>query len=312
MKKIGRKISIGALCLLLCAALLLLNGCAILYGEQQPEATPTAAETTPVLLHASVTPAPTLENEPAVVYTNVLTEKRIVSLVLEGYTDADTMKSIAAKLKEARIPAVFFISGIVADEHPDVVRLIANQNFTIGNYGLSASKNMQDNDIPTNIHLFQRGQELLLETTGEEPTLFRCNGSEYTREVLQAAAYVGLKAGVKPNLFLNHTSFQTYDDAKSYVKNKLARGSIVTIKLGQALDADEYLQTTYVMSNRAVDPPPMLSDKMEDIIAETYVNIINVVDWLMQAMEDENMTFVTPEELQAQRITMFDSPAELS
>lgn len=310
MKNMRRKIPIGALCLLLCGVLLLLNGCAVLTG-QTATPTPSAAETTPVLLRASVTPAPTLDNEPAAVYTNVLTEKRIISLILEGYTDADTMKSITTELKDARIPAVFFISGIVANEHPDIVRLIAKQNFTIGNYGLNASKNMQDNDIPTNIHLFQRGQELLAETTGEKPTLFRCNGSDYTKEVLQAAAYVGLKAGVKPNLFLNHTSFQSYDEALSYVR-KLARGSIVTIKLGQALDADEYLQTTFSMENRAIDPPPMLSDKMEDTIAATYVNIINVVNWLLQAFEDENLTIVTPEALQAQRITMFDSPAVLS
>ena len=294
-----------ALCLLLCGVLLLVGGCA--RPTETPAPIPSA---TPMLVHASVTPAPTLEDEPAIVYSHVLTDKRVVSLILEGFTDDGTMQSSLYALKSAGVPAVFFVSGIVADEHPQTVKLMASEGFVVGNYGLNAQKNMQDNDVLTNIHQFQRCQELIEKAIGSKPTLFRCNGTTYTREVLQAAAHVGLRAGVQPNVFLNHSSFAQYENALQFVQ-KLARGSIISIKLGQVLDTGEYEGTQYNMDYLAIDPSPMLSDKMEDIAAQTYANIVNVVGWLLQALEEEGYVVVSPEALQAERITMFDAPAEL-
>jgi len=294
-----------ALCLLVCGMLLLLSGCSV--HTETPVSTPSE---TMALPHASVTPAPTLTNEPAIVYAPVLTDQRVISLVLEGYTDDGTMQSVLYALKGAGIPGVFFVSGIVANEHPKTVQLIAQEGFTVGNYGLNAEKNMQDNDVLTNIHQFQRGQELITDVIGRSPSLFRCNSSVYSREVLQAAAYVGLQAGVQPNMFINHTSFDTYDDALLFVQ-KLTRGSIVSIKLGQVLDADEYSGTQYNMTNIAIDPAPMLADKMADSVAETYANITNVVGWLLQALEAEGYVVLSPEALQAQRIAIFDNPAVL-
>lgn len=303
MKKLPPPIrSRQALCLLLCGMLMLLTGCTSRTETPVPTAT-----ATPSFPHASVTPAPTLTNEPAIVYGNVLTDQRVISLVLEGYTDDGTMQAVVSALKGASIPSVFFVSGIVANEHPQTVQLIAQEGFTVGNYGLNAEKNMQDNDVLTNIHQFQRAQELISEVVGRQPLLFRCNSSVYSREVLQAAAYVGLQAGVQPNMFINHTSFDTYDDALVFVQ-KLARGSIVSIKLGQVLDADEYNGTQYNMNNLAIDPAPMLADKMEDTVAATYANITNVVGWLLQALEAEGYVVLSPEALQAQRISMFDDP----
>lgn len=291
------------LCLLLCGAMLLLSGC------RAKTDSPDVSET-PALLHASVTPAPTLTNDPAIVYTNVLTDKKIISLVLEGFTDEGTMQSVVYAIKEVRIPGIFFVSGIVANEHPLTLKAIAKEGFPIGNYGLNASKHMDKNDVFTNIHQFQRGQELIEAAIGSKPKFFRCNGSVYTREVLQAAAYVGLEEGVEPNIYLNHTSFVTYDDALRFVQ-RITPGSIISIKLGQVLDRDEYEGTTYTMEYRAVDPPPMLGDKMLEIIAQTYKNIVNVVDWLLKALEEEGYIVVSPEALQAERITMFDSPKTL-
>ena len=295
-------------CLMLCAALLTLSACS--NTADTAVATPTVADATHALLHATVSPAPTLENDPAILYTSVITDQRVISLILEGYTDDGTMSAMLDALKAESIPAQFFISGIVADEHPGTVQAIAEKGFTIGNYGLSAEKNMQDNDVLENIHQFQRGQELIEKATGQTPTLFRCNGTEYTREVLQAAASVGLTAGVKPNVFLNHASFSGYDNALLFVQ-KLARGSIISIKLGQVLDSDEYEGITYNMDNLAIDPGPMLSDRMEDTVAATYANIVNVIGWLLQALNEEGYVVLTPEALQAERITMFDNPIAL-
>ena len=294
----------GVFCAWLCAVLFLLAGCAGAPTEPM-EATPS-----PTLLHATASPAPTLANDPAALYTNVLTDQRVISLVLEGYVNDDLMAGVLETLKSENVPAVFFFSGVTADEHADMVRKIAQAGFEIGNYGLNAQKKMEKNAIPVNLHQFQRGQELLAQATGETPVLFRCNGSVYTQELLQAAAYAGLQAGVLPNVFINHASFQTYADAKAYVQ-KLARGAVVSVKLGQALDAGEYEGVAYTMEYRAKDPPPMLSDNMEDLQANEYANITNVVEWLLKALQEEGYTILSPEALQAKHIAMFDHPATL-
>jgi len=276
-----------------------------------PEAEPLPTQSpTPSHPRAQLTPAPTLENEPAALYTSILTDKRVISLVLEGFTDETSMRAIISTLQSQRVPAVFFVSGVVADEHPATVKQIAAAGFAIGNYGLSASKNMQNNDVYRNLHQFRRGQELIVAAAGVTPSLFRCNGSAYTRELLQAGAAAGLSAGVMPTLFLNHTSFDEYEDALLYVQ-RMARGSVVTVKLGQVLDSSEFGGLAYSMSNRAIDPEPFLSDRMEDTISETYMNITNVVAWLMTALDAEGYIVLSPEALQAERITMFDNPAPL-
>lgn len=261
--------------------------------------------------HASVVTDQRLDNSPAMLYSSVLTEKRVVSLIFEGYTDDDTMRSLISVVKSKNIPCVFFISGSEADEHPDVVKGIANANLTIGNYGINAEKKMEDNGVQENIHQFQLGQELLFENAGVKPTLFRCNGTEYTKEVLQAASSVGLLAGVNPSVYLNHRSFDEKANAVLFAQ-RLTRGSIISIKLGQELDATEYDGAEVSMEKLAVDPPPFLSDDMEETIRMTYGNIVNVVSWLLEALNSEGYDILSPEALQSERLSAFDSPIELN
>ena len=289
---------------LLCGLPLLAGSCA----RTAPQAP--APSVTPTVLRATPSPAPTLGDEPATVYSSVFTAQRVVSLVLEGFTDEGSMASVQNTLAQHHVPGVFFISGTTASEHPQSVRALVDAGFTVGNYTLNARKDMQNNDVLTNVHQFRRCQELLAQAAAITPTLFRCNGTEYTREVLQAAAHAGLKAGVMPHLYLNHTSFASAQQALEFVQ-KLSRGSILSLKLGQVLDADEYSGQVSPLDNRAIDPPPFLSDSMDDTINQTYANIVSVVGWLLDALEAEGYTVLTPEALQATRVSMFDHPLAL-
>ena len=302
-----RKMSMGTikratLFLLLCGVVLLLTGCTAFNRAGNADAT--------VRPRFTATPAPTLSNEPAQVYGSVLTTRRVVSIVLEGYSDDVSMRAVLKALKSHQAPGVFFISGVTADEHPDLVKEIAQGGFQIGNYGLSAPKKMQDQDAQTNLHQFRRGQELLEKVTGTTPTLFRANSSVYTRELLQAAAFAGLEAGVLPSVFLNHRSFSAKEDAQMYAQ-RLLPGAIISIKLGQELDATEYERAVESMENLAIDPPPHLSDDMEELIQIRYANVAQVASWLLEALAEEGYTVLLPQELQKLRITMFDNPAAL-
>ncbi len=289
---------------LLAIALAGLSGCT---QAHQPSA---LVASTP-RLRATPTPAPVLTNEPAATYGSVFTDKLAVSVVLEGYTDDETMRAVTDEIRRAGVPCVFFISGVDASEHPQVVKRIAEAGIEVGNYGLNALENMQRNDIDANIHQFQRGQELLTHATGRRPVLFRCNRSDYTPDLMKAAAYTGLEAGVLPNIFVNHSSFDEAEDAIPFVR-KLTRGSIISIKLGQALKGDEYQGTEEIMDPMAIDPEPFLSDNMDETIHAAYANITNVVSWLLEALEKENYAILSPEALQGERVAAFDHPAQLS
>ena len=290
-------------CLCLCSVLLLMSGCSN---------TPTVVLENKATQRSRLiaTPAPTLSNDPAILYKSVLTDKRIVSLVFEGYTDDLSMLAIMEELKKAKVSSIFFLSGVSASEHPDVVKAIHQAGFVIGNYGINAPKSMEEQDAQANVHQFRRSQELIEPITGNAPTLFRCNGSIYTKEVLQAASLVGLEAGVEPGVFLNHRSFHQMSDAQQFVQ-RLTRGSIITIKLGQELDFSEFNEAKPNMDDIAVDPPPFLSDDMQSTIINTYANIVPVVAWLIEALKADGYAMVSPEELQAYRIAMFDSPTQL-
>lgn len=300
--KIRHRLRQAAVCLLLCGITALMTGCSLLTRTGDADVT-----TRPKF---TVSPAPALSNEPADVYGSVLTNRRVVSIILEGYSDDVSVRAVLEAFKSHQVPSVFFISGVTADEHPDLVKEIAQSGFQIGNYGLSAPKKMQDQDIQTNLHQFRRGQELLEKVTGIIPTLFRANGSQYTRELLQTAAAAGLEAGVLPSVYLNHRSFSNKEDAQMYAQ-RLMPGAIISIKLGQELDATEYERAVESMENLAIDPPPHLSDDMEELIQIRYANVAQVSSWLLEALAEEGYTVLLPQALQKERITMFDAPAEL-
>lgn len=268
------------------------------------------AETT-VRPHVTVTPAPTLDNEPALLYKSVSTDQRTVSLVFEGFSDMSTMTELVSLIKERRIDCVFFVTGATAADHPEILQIIKDAGLEIGNYGITGKKNMQDYDVNKNMHQFSRTQELISQACGVTPTLFRCNGTEYTREVLQAAAACELSAGVEPSVFINHHSFGAIEDADVYIQ-RLGRGSIISVKLGQELDPDEYGQTAWRNEERpAYDPEPGISDTVDEMSVSEFSNVTPVVTWLLDALKNGGYTIVSPEALQSCAVTMFGEPAEL-
>ena len=259
----------------------------------------------------TVTPAPTLENEPALLYRGVETDQRVISLIFEGFTDSETMNQLIDILSERKIECVFFVSGLTATEETSTIRRIKEAGFAIGNYGITAQKDRQDATIEENLHQFARGQELLLETCGVTPTLFRCNGTTYTREVLQAAAASGLLAGVEPTLYLNHRSFSSGGDASTYVQ-RLVRGSIISVKLGQELDAEEYGSVTDTNGERpAIDPSPSISDEADEMLLVPFQDIVPGVTLLLDALKAEGYTLVAPEALSQYEISLLGDPAAL-
>ena len=127
MRKHSRKM----LALVLGLCLLVLSGCTPVRNmfhlpTPTPSPVPTPEPTPTPTVRPSVTPVPTtaLVNDPAPVLEGVETDQDVISLIFEGFTDEASMESLLEALQEMKVTAVFFLTGKVADECPELVKKI--------------------------------------------------------------------------------------------------------------------------------------------------------------------------------------------
>ena len=271
---------------LLLLAVLLLSGCARkITAVAKVETEDHSVEEVIATLNKGV--------EPAKLYKKVYSQQRVVSIVLEGFTSEENMRTLADAVAQKNIPVIFFLSYVDVSDYPDTAKYIASKGCELGNYGLNGEKVMQQNTVEQNARAFYQTQNAILIATERVPTTFRCNGSEYTDEVLRVAAASGLKAGVQPNAFLNHRSFSSYSSALNFVR-KLSRGSIISIKLGQELDAEEYGNVGSKLDEKpAIDKEPSITNETLFGSDDAYSNTLNAFLWLIQALNEEEYQVVS-------------------
>ena len=251
----------------------------------------------------TVVSEPPLTAKPAAVLGGVETESRVVSLIFEGYTDDATMKALADILEEREVPATFFVSGITANENTDIVRMLALKGFAVESYGMSGGKHLDELSARENLRRFSAAQREIALACGRAPELVRCNGTTYTEDVLRAVTAAGLKAAVQPTAYLNHRSFQTQEEAELYALGVL-RGSILSVKLGQELDEDEYGEVREKLEMRpAIDPTPGIRWEQSDEDLR-YVQLPQLIAWLLDALQNLGYSFTDPVELQKEAGTL--------
>lgn len=316
MCKRFRKMLSAALCLVM---VLSLCGCkdkevmpALFVEINTPTPSPSPEPTPTPRPHVTPTPNPTLENEPAPLYSAVETDKKVVALVFEGYTDADTMDRVLGVLTELDVKPMFFVSGIMATEQPEMVQSLAAHGYKLGNYAIAAAKKMENNTVLQNVHQFEKTQALITEVSGQTPTLACANGSEYTVPLLQAVAAAGLEGAVEPNAYINHKSFTTYQDAGNFVSNTV-RGSIISVKLGQELDLKEFGDEAQELDEKpAVDPSPSIEDDKLATEDYKYEGVVDNVRWLIENLKAQDYVIVTPERLKKYEKSLLGEAIPLS
>ena len=314
-----RKYSAKSLALILSLCLLLLSGCTPVRNmfhleTPTPSPTPTPEPTPTPTIRPSVTPVPTtsLKNDPAPVLTGVETDQDVISLIFEGFTDEESMELLLNTLQELKVTAVFFITGKVADEHPELVKKIRQAGCEIGNYGLTGAKKMEKNGVDENLYSFRKTQELVYRAIGQVPRYARMNGSEYTEALLKAVSAAGLESAVMPTLYLNHKSFFTEEDADAYARNVI-RGSIVSVKLGQELDLSEFIGTGPALEEKpAIDPSPSIGEVGDNRRVDVDTLPLDQTKWLISALKRLNYKIVLPEELEKTAVTLLPEKQELT
>lgn len=251
--------------------------------------------------------------QPAELISGVETREKIVSLVLEGSVDDTILYGILDVLKEHSIPATFFVSGTMVDEQPEIVRKIAAEGFDIGNYGMSGASMMEKNTPQQNVYQFEKTQKMIFQNCLAVPALARANGTDYTREVLQAVTAAGLDAAVNPDFYVNHKSFQSLADAR-YLVNSLMCGSLISVKLGQELTLEELGAEGRKWDEKpAIDPPPSIAeDGMSQLEENPYENLKQSVLWLLECLDEKGYTVVSLRELKAAEESFLGEGTELS
>ena len=287
-------------------AALLLAALPALCACEGPDASPAGEDERPARQETALSCAP------AGVLGGVETDRRVVSLIFEGYSDAESMSALTDLLAARGVETVFFLSGVTADEHPEAVRAIREAGLGVGSYGMTGRKGAQGYAQRVSLRMLTRAQALLEQACGETPSLLCLNGAPYTPSLLQAAAAAGLESAVQPDVYVNHRSFGSAAAAEGFVR-RLVRGSVISVKLGQELDALEYGRVVDVNEFRPMDDPePSLSRAQEDIPRSVYASLGEGIGWLLDALKAEGYAIVSPQALQAERVTLLGQARALT
>lgn len=232
-------------------------------------------------------------NKEADVITNAQTSSNIVSLSFEGLSNKDTMNKIIDMLDKYGIKATFFIPGIKAAEDSSIVKMIQKGGHDIGSGTLSWTKNMEKLSKEELVTDFCSTNKILKSITGKDPNLLKCNSTVYNDDILKAAYASGNKYVVDSNHYLSYQSFKNYDEAYGYVNN-LEKGTIISIKLEGVLDNFEYGEKR-IEEKPAIDKQAGINEKKDKDQEE--VTIIQIVEWLLKSIKEQNKTVVKVSEL---------------
>jgi peptidoglycan-N-acetylglucosamine deacetylase len=232
-------------------------------------------------------------NKRAEIITNAKTSSNVVALSFEGISDATTMEKIVDLLSEYDVKANFFIPGIKAGEDPTTVKNIKKAGHVVGSETLSDTKQMEKLSQEELITDFCRANKVLETIIDEKPNLLKCKSTTYTDEVLEAAYASGNKYVVHSDHYLSYQSFKDYGQAQNYV-NKLDKGTIISIKVNGVLDDFEY-EAEKEDEKPAIDKEAGIDESTKDEREE--VTVVKILDWLLKAIDEQEMTVVQVNEL---------------
>lgn len=223
-------------------AVLLLIGVFLVYEKNRPKELAERADELPDVNVEEVEKAQARLDEScdmAEIIAKADTTERVIAVTLDGMTDTESMKRIVEILEQYQIQAAFFPEGILAAEDEETVKDIYDAGFEIGNYTLAGEKHLEEKDEKELVKDFVKTSQVIEGITGERPSILKCNVTEYTDAVRQCAWASDIENIVQSDVMLSASSFASYDAAEGYVSS-IEPGSVVSIKLGEELDEEEY------------------------------------------------------------------------
>lgn len=160
-----------------------------------------------------------------VLYSSPNRTLKRVALTFDDGPDAYYTPQILGILKQNNIKATFFIVGLRAQSHPDMVRRIISEGHAIGNHTWDhpVLSKLTTDKVKEQV---QRTEQLLYNITGSKTAMFRTPYGSTTPQVINEISSLGYK--------IIDWSVDTRDWAKTpvpqimdYVSNELYPGGII-------------------------------------------------------------------------------------
>lgn len=259
--------------------------------ETQPEQEDRLAD---IIAQAGVT------DEGSTILGSVPTLSKSISLVFFGAPEKDVMKDLLSLLKKYDVQATFFLPGISVAEQPDIAKEIITAGHELGNYVLSGGEDLSNMPVEDAARKLYHAQSILADVSDQvAPVLFATGGTNYTPEVLATAKACGLTYALRPTAYLNHMSFSSLDQARTFAAFT-DYGSILAFKVGQLTEEELNAHNDEEVTDAPNDPAPSTPatppgiELPEDQNARTLL----LLDWLLGAYNEEGYTFLQPEDLQ--------------
>lgn len=130
---------------------------------------------------------PPFPSAPASEPRKVGQDVRLAALTFDDGPDPVTTPLLLAALREAGVPATFFVIGVEAQAHADVCRAVTDAGMELGNHTLTHSR-LSMLDVATQSHEIVEGARAIAEAGGAAIHLFRPPYGAFDARTLMAAA----------------------------------------------------------------------------------------------------------------------------
>ncbi len=119
---------------------------------------------------------------------------KAVALTFDDGPDPAATPQILRILKREKVTATFFVVGIYAERHPDLIRDIIDQGHTVGTHSWHHPITPTFEDLPASELEHQVTAPIkVLEDMGITPYLFRPPGGSYDDQVVEVAGRAGMR-----------------------------------------------------------------------------------------------------------------------
>src|SRR5690625_3166617 len=139
-----------------------------------------------LLVTEEITPKKDLSDLPAAPIYRGHPKKEMVTLLINVSWGTEYIPEILQTVKEKNVKANFFIEGKWAQEHPNLVKMIAEQNHIIGNHAYN-HPNMARMNRQDVFEQINRTNEILQAITGNKPKWFAPPSGSFNEHVVEVA-----------------------------------------------------------------------------------------------------------------------------
>ena len=115
-----------------------------------------------------------------------------IALTFDDGPHAEKTEALLAVLRDAHVPATFFVVGKMADRYPQVVRDIAKDGHELANHTYSHPNMSRISDAQV-ISELKQTRDVVQRLTGQDTHLFRPPGGDFSRRMVRLTSKAGYK-----------------------------------------------------------------------------------------------------------------------